>query len=155
MDIRIRGLDPAPFQPLFDADPASPMADFAVIRTVESSPGSPCRVTLDDAAPGETVALLNYTHHDVATPFRSAHAIYVRRDAREAFDAVNTIPPAFARRTISLRGFDAEGWMLGFELVPGTEVLEAARRLLANPKIAYLHAHYAGAGCYGGWVGRA
>ena len=112
MDIRIRGLDPAPFQPLFAADPATLAADLAVIRTVESSPGSPCRVTLEDAAPGETVALLNHTHHDVATPFRSAHAIYVRKDAREAFDAVNVIPPAFARRTISLRGFDAEGWMV-------------------------------------------
>ena len=58
MDIRIRGLDPAPFQPLFAADPATLAADLAVIRTVESSPGSPCRVTLEDAAPGETVALL-------------------------------------------------------------------------------------------------
>lgn len=44
--------------------------------------------------------------------------------------------------------------MVGATLTPGTEVLAAARGLLADPRAAYVHAHYAGAGCYAAWLGR-
>lgn len=155
MDIRIRGLDPAPFHALFEAGPDELAARRAVVRVADKAPGFPCRATLDDALPGETVLLVNYTHQDAETPFHSAHAVYFRLAAHAPYDEVNQVPPALARRTLSLRAFDADGWLLGFRLVPGTETLEAARELLAEPRAAYLHAHYAGAGCYAAWVGRA
>ena len=57
--------------------------------------------------------------------------------------------------TLALRAFDAGGWLKGATLTPGTDALDAARDLLARDDVAYLHAHYAGAGCYAAWVGRA
>lgn len=155
MDIRIRGLDPAPFHALFEAGPDELAARRAVVRIADSHPGFPCRASLDDALPGETVLLVNHTHQDAETPFHSAHAVYVRLAAETAYDAVNDVPPALLRRTLSLRGFDADGWLLSFRLVPGSETLGAARELLADPRVAYVHAHYAGAGCYAAWLGRA
>lgn len=155
MDIRIRGLDAAPFHALMHLPPEAQAERLATLRIADSHPSFPCRVSLDDAAPGETVLLANYQHQDAATPFRASHAIYVRLSANEAFDAVNTVPPALARRTLSLRAFDADGWLRGAVLTPGTEVLDAARGLLARDDVAYLHAHYAAMGCYAAWLGRA
>ncbi|GAB2661787.1 DUF1203 domain-containing protein [Arenimonas aestuarii] len=155
MDIRIRGLDAAPFHALAHLPTEDQAERLATVRTVDSHPGFPCRVSLDDALPGETVVLANFQHQDAATPFRASHAIYVRLAANQAFDAVNTVPPALARRTLSLRAFNAGGWLLGATLTPGTDVLDAARTLLARDEVAYLHAHYAAMGCYAAWLGRA
>lgn len=154
MDIRIRGIDPAPYHPLFEASPAELAARRAVVRVADKAPGFPCRATLDDALPGETVLLVNHVHQAADTPFHASHAVYFRLAAHAPYDEVNQVPPALARRTLSLRAFDAEGWLLGFRLVPGAEMLDAARELLADPRTACLHAHYAGAGCYAAWVGR-
>jgi hypothetical protein len=155
MDIRIRGLDAAPFHALLHLSPAELPGHLATIRIADSHPGFPCRVSLDDAVPGETVLLVNYRHQDAATPFQASHGIYVRAAAGTPFDAVNEVPPALARRTLSLRAFDANGWLLGAVLTPGTELLDAARSLLARTDGAYLHAHYAAMGCYAAWVGPA
>ena len=155
MDIRIRGLDPAPFQDLFHASPEQLAARRAVVRVADSHPGFPCRATLDDAVPGETVLLINHTHQPADTPFHASHAVYFRLAATQAWDSVNEVPPALARRMLSLRAFDAAGWLVGAKLTPGNEVLAAARELLADPRADYLHAHYAGAGCYAAWMGRA
>ena len=43
--------------------------------------GYPCRVSLRDADAGEELILLNHVSHDVAGPFRTTYAIYVRKDA--------------------------------------------------------------------------
>ncbi|HLU13484.1 MAG TPA: DUF1203 domain-containing protein [Arenimonas sp.] len=155
MDIRIRGLDPSPVQALFHADPETLAARRAVVRIADGYPGYPCRATLDDAQPGETVLLLHHTHQPADTPFHASHAVYFRQAATRAWDALNEVPPALARRTLSLRAFDAAGWMVGSKLTAGVDMLAAARDLLANPRAAYLHAHYAGPGCYAAWVGRA
>ena len=37
-------------------------ANNARLEVVQEHPGTPCRVSLDDAQIGETVALVNYTH---------------------------------------------------------------------------------------------
>ncbi|KFL35765.1 DUF1203 domain-containing protein [Arenimonas donghaensis] len=155
MDIRIRGLEAAPFHALMQLPPEAQAEHLATMRTADSHPGFPCRVSLDDAQPGETVLLANFQHQDAATPFRASHAIYVRLAARQAYDAINTVPPALARRTLSLRAFTAGGWLVGATLTPGTDALDAARTLLARDEVAYLHAHYAAMGCYAAWLGRA
>lgn len=155
MDIRIRGLDAAPFHALLHLPPAGLAEHLATVRIADSHPGFPCRVSLDDALPGETVLLTNFQHQNAATPFRASHAIYVRAAANQTFDAVNTVPPALARRTLSLRAFDADGWLVGARLATGQEVLSIARELLRNPDVACLHAHAAAAGCCLAWIGRA
>ncbi len=79
MEFRITGLRPELFAPLFGLDEAG----LARRTTVDRQPGFPDRVELRDAAPGETLLLVNYAHLPVATPYRSAYAIYVLEGAQE------------------------------------------------------------------------
>src|SRR5436190_22635839 len=58
MSFVVSALPAAEFQPLFGLSEAALAARGIVRRTVEA-PGSPCRLTLEDAAVGETVRLLN------------------------------------------------------------------------------------------------
>ena len=106
MTYRIEGLAPARFQNLFGLADGE-LAKHHVVRvTADSKPGFPCRITLEDAEPGETLILLNHVSHDVTTPYRTAYAIYVREGAGAAATFVDETPPVFEGRTLSLRGFD-------------------------------------------------
>ena len=116
--------------------------------TADSKPGFPCRVTLEDAEPGETLILFNHVSHDVPTPFRSAYAVYVRETAAEPACYVDEPPPVFAGRALGLRGFDGEGMLRGALLALPGEADEKIRALFERPEIATIHAHNAAAGCF-------
>ena len=153
MSFRITGLDPADFAPLFALSDAELTARNACRRVVDTPVGFPCRVSLDDAEPGETVLLLNYVHQPAATPFQASHAIYVR-DHVPLFAADNAVPPALRRRLISLRGFDADGWLRSADVVDGRELEAGIAALFEKSEVAYLHAHYAKMGCFAARVDR-
>lgn len=108
MAYRIEGLAPAAFAHLFHLSEGELAARNAVRVIAQEGGGYPCRVSLADAAPGEELILLNHVSHDVPTPFRTAYAIYVRKHAAPA-SYVDEVPDYLDRRTISLRGFDAQG----------------------------------------------
>jgi hypothetical protein len=155
MSFVVSALPAALFQPLFGLSDEA-LAARGVVRRVVEGPGSPCRLTLEDAPAGETVLLLNYEHQPADTPFRSRHAIFVREGAETRAFAAGELPPAFrARQFLSLRAFDAEGMMVDADIVPTAQLEPAIARLLALPSAAYLHAHYAGAGCYAARIDRA
>jgi Protein of unknown function (DUF1203) len=155
MSFIVSPLPVAQFQPLFALSDAELAAQGVLRRTVDG-PGSPCRVTLADAEPGETVLLLNYEHQPADTPFRSRHAIFVREGVSDAGFAPGEIPPAFrARKFLSLRAFNDAGMMVDADITPTDDLPGAIDRLLAHPEAAYLHAHYAGAGCYAARIDRA
>src|SRR5579871_2789509 len=101
MSFRISGLPRAAFTDLFDLPEAELSARGIVRHTADVSPGFPCRVSLEDAEPGETLLLLNYEHLSVASPYRSRYAIYVREHAKEASLEVNEVPPVLRRRLLS------------------------------------------------------
>jgi hypothetical protein len=122
---------------------------------VDHAPGYPDRIEVRDAQPGESVLLVNYTHQPADTPFRSSYAIYVREGAQAAYDAVGEIPEAMRGRVISLRAFDAEGMLIDADLADGTVLEPLIARMLADPRAAYLHAHYAKPGCYAARIDRA
>jgi hypothetical protein len=109
---------------------------------------------LTDATPGEEVILVNYEHHAVASPYRMRFAIYVRK-GEKTFDAVDTIPDQLRRRTLAVRGFDGNGMMAGWELIEGMRLEEAIERQFADPRVQYLHIHFAAPGCYAAKVDRA
>ena len=154
MSFIVSALPAAPFQPLFGLSDAALATRGAVRRTVDAKPGFPCRVSLQDAEPGETVLLLNYQHQPADTPFRASHAIYVREAQPEAVLARDEIPTLFLHRMMSLRAFSVEGMMLAAEVAPGADLAPAVERLLAKPDVAYLHAHYAAMGCYAARIDR-
>ncbi|WP_129791151.1 DUF1203 domain-containing protein [Sphingosinicella sp. CPCC 101087] len=148
MAYRIEGLAPTAFEGflgLSDAD----LAERRAMRVTADSPqGFPCRVTLENAAPGERLLLVNHVSHDVPTPFRTAYAIYVREEAAEAARFVDTLPPVFEGRTLGLRGFDAEGMLKGALLAMPGEAEARIAELLERPEIATIHAHNAVHGCF-------
>ena len=154
MTYRIRGLDPAPFQPLFEM-PDEDLEKRGVMRmTVTAKPSFPCRVTLEDREVGERVLLLNHVSHDVANPYRASHAIFVTEGAEEAAEFVDEVPPVLATRILSLRGFDDQGLMAEALLTQPGEADEGIRRLFANPDIATIHAHNATRGCFAARIER-
>ncbi|MFA7264123.1 MAG: DUF1203 domain-containing protein [Caulobacter sp.] len=154
MSFVVTGLSPEPFAPLFDLDEAA-LAALGVIRmTVDNKPGFPCRITLEDAEPGETVLLLNHQHLDVDTPYRARHAIFVREGATATARVENGLPPALESRLLAIRAYDAAGMMIDAEIVEGAEAGPLIERFLDNPKAAYLHAHNARRGCFAARIDR-
>lgn len=154
MHFRIRGLPTEPFAKLFSLSDAELAQHLAVRRKVDEEHGFPCRISLTDAKVGDEVILVNYEHLDVASPYRSRHAIYVRK-GEVPFDAVDTVPDMLSRRLLSLRGFDNTGMMTAADVVEGRRLEDAIERLLADPQTEYLHAHIARPGCYAARIERA
>jgi hypothetical protein len=155
MDLRILGLDPAPFAPLFSLGRAELAARRALRIVADAMPGYPCRVSLEDAGPGEELMLVHYEHQSAHSPYRASHAIYVRRAARMRYDRVGEVPEQLRSRLLSLRAFDVHGMLVGAEIAEGTDLEPTARALLASPTTEYVHAHYARPGCYAARIERA
>jgi len=153
MTYRIAGLEPEPFAALFALDDAALAARNARRVTASADRGFPCRVSLEDAREGEELILFHHTSHDVATPYRSAYAIYVRQGATPA-DYVDRTPPVFEGRPLGLRGFDGEGNLRDARLALPGEADGKIRDLFVNPEIAYIHAHNAAHGCFAARVER-
>jgi len=153
MAYAVTSLPAEPFAPLFAMDDAT-LAARGARRVVADAPlGFPCRVSLDDAQPGETLILVNYEHQPAATPFRASHAVFVREGV-EAANTVDAMPPALRRRLLSLRAFDADHMMIAADIVEGVDAGTLIARMFADPNIAYLHAHYAKWGCYAARIDR-
>lgn len=155
MSFVVTGLSPEPFAHLFGADETTLAAAGVIRRAVETRPGAPCRITLEDAEPGETVLLLNHEHQPADTPYRARHAIFVREGAAEAARFENEVPPALLCRLLAIRAYDAEGMMIDAEIVEGVDATPLIERLLDNPEAAYLHAHNARRGCFAARIDRA
>jgi hypothetical protein len=154
MAYRIAGLSPAPFEGLFGLSDEELAARNAVRMTADKKPGFPCRVTLEDAEPGETLILVNHVSNDVPTPYRTAYAIYVREGAFDPAQYIDAVPPVFEGRTLSLRGFDADGMLREALLALPGEADAKIRELFAQPDIATIHAHNAAAGCFAARIER-
>jgi hypothetical protein len=153
MTYRIKGLEPAPFTPLFELDDAGLKAR-GMTRMRVDNPNFPCRISLRDCDIGDEVILLNHVSHDGNNPYRASHAIFVSRSAREAANYVDAIPPALDRRILSLRAFDAAGMMIDAALAQPGEADPAIRRLLADPAVDHLDAHNAIRGCFAARIDR-
>ena len=147
MTYRIKGLRRTKFVPLFAMTDAELAVENAV-RVTANGPGYPCRVSLEDAKAGESLILLNYTSHDVATPYRTAYAIYVREGAEEIAPLIDATPPVFEGRPLGLRGFDTNGMLKDAALALPGQADAKIRELFADDNIAYIHAHNAAHGCF-------
>lgn len=152
MDFRIVGLPAENFTHLF-ALSDSDLAAAGGVRRKADYP-YPCRVSLTDATPGEELVLVNYEHHPVDSPYRMRFAIFVRQGDK-TFDKVNEVPEQLRKRVLAVRSFDDKGMMVANRLVDGKELEPAIEALLTPAKAAYLHIHFAAAGCYAAKVERA
>lgn len=155
MTFRIHGLPRADFAPLFALSDEALSARGVIRMAVDAAPGFPCRVGLRDLGPGETALLLNHTHQPADTPYRSAHAIFVGEGSTDAKPEPGEVPEVLARRTLSIRSFDAAGMMLDAGLTDGREAAALITRLLEDARADRVHIHNAVRGCFAGSAVRA
>ncbi|MGM9483568.1 DUF1203 domain-containing protein [Roseateles sp. NT4] len=154
MSFRITGLSAQPFAHLFGLSDAELARHGALRLMTAEGDRHPDRVELRLARPGEAVLLVNHEHQGADTPYRSRHAIFVREHAEATFDAVGPLP-MMLRSLMSLRAFDADGMMVDADIAEGDAVEGLIERLLAQPEVDYVHAHYARRGCYAALIRRA
>lgn len=149
MDFRVSGLPVEPFQALFGLSDAELLKQGARRCVADSKPGFPCRVSLEDAEPGESLLLVNYEHQpEPHSPYRAKGPVFVRESLRDRFDGVNLIPEQLRLRTLSIRAYDDAGLMVDADVVDGKELETVIERFFKLPDTAYIHAHYAKRGCY-------
>src|SRR5438045_3936068 len=131
MSFRVLGLSPDPFRPLF-ALPDERLHELGARRIFAADAWMPCRVSMAHAEVGEELLLVNFEHQPANTPYRAAHAIYVRKAADRAFDAVGVIPDILKTRLLAIRAFDAEHMMIDAEVCEGAQAADIFDRFLAN-----------------------
>jgi hypothetical protein len=154
MTYRITGLNPADYAPMFKMNDAELATMNAHRVTASANRGYPCRVSLRDADAGDSLILFHHVSHDVATPYRSAYAIYIREVADTQATYHDETPPVFEGRNIALRGFDAEGNLKNAALAEPGQADVRIRELFDNDDIAYIHAHNAAHGCFAAKIDR-
>jgi hypothetical protein len=153
MNFTVSGLSPEPFRSLYGLSDAE-LAARRARRVVVDGAGLPERIEMRDAEPGETLLLVNFEHQPADSPYRSSHAVYVREGATETWSG-DTLPAVMRKRLLSLRAFSADGSMVDADVVEGGEADPVIERLLGDPSVAYIHAHYAKPGCYAARIDRA
>ena len=155
MPFQISALDPAKFATLFKLSDAE-LRDLNAVRTiVDACPGTPCRISLEDARVGEEVILLNYQHQGHVSPYQASHAIFVRQGVEQRRPAVDEVPKAIYDRIISIRGFDEQHFMIDAAVATADDISLTIDRLFSNPEIRYIHLHNAGPGCFAAEATRA
>lgn len=151
----IRGLDAAPFAPLYGMSDGELAVQGAVRRRVDTKPGFPCRITLEDAEPGENVLLVNFEHLPVGNPYRSRYAVYVREGATRPAEFRDEVPEQLVSRLLSVRRFGTDDMLMAGEVIEGTDLDPLLRAWLADPATGFVHVHNAKPGCFAAEVRRA
>ena len=154
MSFRITGLSPEPFRHLFGLSDTELHRHGARRTVADTKPGYPDRIELRDAEPGERLILVNHTHQPADNPYRASHAIFVLEGAETAYDRVDEVPEVLACRPISLRAFGNDDFLLAADLAEGDTIAKTIEALFADPRTAYIQAHYAKPGCFAARVDR-
>ena len=156
MSFRISSLPVEPFKALFGLSDDELLKQGARRAVADAQPGYPCRVTLADAEPGESLILLNYRHlAEESSPYRAEGPIFVREGATGGVTVEDQVPDYLATRMLSIRAYDREGMMLDADVVDGATLAPTIDRMFADGDVAYLHAHFAKRGCYAARIDRA
>jgi hypothetical protein len=155
MELRYQGLAADRFSHLFELGDHALHARGMRRMIADAKPGYPCRVTLEDAGPGEHVLLLAFEHQPAHSPFCASGPIFVREGLRETFDRVGAPPPVLHGRPLSVRAYAADGMMIDADVTDGASVVPLLQRLFDAPETAYAHVHFARRGCYACRVERA
>jgi Protein of unknown function (DUF1203) len=148
MSFQIHALPHDQFDHLFTMSDSELANERAIRMAVTTSSGYPCRVSLSDANIGETVILVNFEHQAADSPYRAAHAIFVRENIKQAKPEIDVVPKLFDSRLVSIRAFDDKHHIVQADVVDGSYLKESIQTIFQDTKIEYLHLHNAKPGCY-------
>lgn len=151
---QLTGISEKPFERLFLLSDAELNELGAMRRVATESPGFPCRVSLEDAEPGDELLLLPFLHQPAASPYRASGPIFVRRNAKRRELEPGEIPPYVTRRLISVRAYDAAHMMVAAEVCEGAQVAQSIERHFSLSPVRYLQLHNAKQGCFSCQVNR-
>lgn len=154
MTFQIHALPWDQFSELFSLTDEELAARNARRETVTSNPGFPCRVSLEDADVGEEVILVHYEHQPGRSPYKASHAVFIRKNARQALPDVGEVPALFRHRLMSVRAFDRKHDMIDADVVEGTGLEGVINRMFEDSAVDYIHLHNAKPGCYAAKVTR-
>lgn len=116
--------------------------------------GAPLRCCLRDSRPGESIALISYAPvresvGGVAGPYDEVGPVFVHADECEGAMDQKRYPSNWAERPQVLRSYRSDGTIAGgVRLEPGADRDAAARELLADPDVAFVHSRNVIHGCY-------
>ena len=130
--------------PAGDADPCAPATHAVVAEGRE-----PCRRCLRNARPGENLLLLPYDPFLVRSPYAGEGPVYVHADGCDEHESVADLLPeqVDGARQFSVRAYDADAMLVDAAVVGADELGDRARALLGGGA-EFLHAHFAGPGCF-------
>jgi len=147
-NFQIKALEAETFAPLFSLDKPALEKIRAIKMIVDKKPGYPCRVSLEDATPGEEVMLLTYQHHQTNSPYQSSGPIFIRKNAVTAKPGINEIPAMLHHRLLSIRAYNHAGIMKESSVTEGAGLKAVLMKIFDNTDIEYIHIHNAKAGCF-------
>lgn len=139
------------YRPLPSALPSTQTLPTKTV-TVTIPHSLPCRRCLRDGLPGEKLTLLSYDPWLGDSAYRQPGPIFVHADGCEAAifrgDGEDELPEQQRVRFLAVRAIDGKNDMIGFDTVPGTDLVGRSERFFQNEEVKYLHVHYAAPGCF-------
>lgn len=114
----------------------------------------PCRVSLTPFTPGEDTRLLfKHSPFEIDNAFDQPGPVFIHKKEVAPYNDVHHFPPAIKADKVNfpltLIGYSQSQKMVFTQLVGDADVDELIPEIFEeNPKIAYLHARNAEAGCY-------
>ncbi|MCB1560635.1 MAG: DUF1203 domain-containing protein [Xanthomonadales bacterium] len=145
---QLSGIAHEPYADLFQLSDHELAKQHARRVIADAGIGFPCRISLSDASAGDELLLLPYEHLPTQSPYRAAGPIFVRRGATRCVLPMDTVPPYVSRRLMSLRAYDGDDLMQSGDVVAGDDVAATLARIFEDHRIAYVHLHNAGRGCF-------
>jgi hypothetical protein len=147
-NFQITSLTPTEFAELLALNDEQ-LSRIGALRMTANKLGKfPCRISLQDAQPGEEVILLHYQHHQTTSPYRASGPIFIRPEGKATVLGVNEIPGFLAHRYLSLRSYNVNGMMIEAFTAEGKDVASTLQKAFDNADTECVHVHNARHGCY-------
>lgn len=124
------------------------------VPQVRDEGGRPLRCCLRDSVPEESIALIAYApvRADFAQttgPYAEVGPIFVHAEECDGYTGDGSYPRQWSGRRQVLRAYHFDGSIAGGAfLEPGDDRDAAARELLADPDVAFIHSRNVVFGCY-------
>jgi hypothetical protein len=107
-----------------------------------------CRLCLTLTAPEEPYLALSHQPFDSPGPFAERGPVYLHERECEPYRDASVYPPEFPRREVVLRAYGHDHEIEDARLPGERPVEDVIAELLADERVAYLHARNAAYGCF-------
>jgi hypothetical protein len=93
------------------------------------------------------MTLMSYNPFRGESPYSAPGPVFVHAAGCVEFSG-DRLPEQLRRRLLAVRAYDADHFMLESDIVDGDELEALVGRMFTNGRVAYVHVHFAKAGCF-------